>query len=176
VVHRRKWLLVFTLLSVGLIALSAGTALRGQQSGGSLVYADGTSLKVLGPRTVLLTWDAYQADPCKFSVTYNVYRGESEDFQPSPENEIANDLLLTSYTAHEPIPEHDYFYWVTVNLTPTVCAPRSGLIQVFPLDLGEQYKIIAGTLADTCTAQSTTEIWCPTISQRFHAVIIDSAN
>lgn len=51
------------------------------------VYADGVRLTKKAPQTYLVTWTAYKADPddpCAPFITYSVYRGTTEDFDPSP--------------------------------------------------------------------------------------------
>jgi len=166
--------LVLSCASAAALGSSVSASLQntGQESTGDLIYADGLKLVGQGPRTYLLTWDAYQADPCENQTTYNVYRGQSENFEPSAATLVASGLHFRTFVSHEPS-DHDYFYSVTVNLIPTSCTLHSGWIDVFPLDLGSRYNLFAGVLTDTCTAQSTTEIWCPSIRQTFHAVIAD---
>ena len=171
----RAWRPALLLGMVG-IALAAGALARAGGAPGDhssdLIYADGIKLTEQAPRTYLLTWDAYEVDPCESRVTYDIYRGDSKDFEPSPNTLVAQGVSRRSLVSHEP-KDRDYFYLVVVNLSPTSCAVRSGTIEAFPLDLGDQYNMKAATLADTCTAQSTTEIWCPTIKQTFHAVIVE---
>lgn len=165
---------MFSCVVVVIISLpvrcTADTYAAPQGSGSDAIYADGLKLVKQAPRTYLLTWDAYQVDPCENRATYDVYRGTREDFDPSAGTLVARELSGRSFASHEPS-DHDYYYLVIVHLVSTPCLPRSGSIEVFPLDLGTRYEISAGTLADTCTAQSTTEIWCPSIKEMFHAVI-----
>jgi hypothetical protein len=78
---------------------------------------------------------------------------------------------LTRFLSHEPT-TRDYYYQVTVQITPTTCTLRSGLIRVFPVDLGATFNVSAGTVSEVCTAQSTTEIHCPSLPQ-FHAAIAE---
>lgn len=153
---------------------SAGQNEARDSASSNLIYADGVKLTQQGPRTYLLTWDKYRADPCEDRAIYDVYRGTREDFDLSPSTLVGVGLSGASFVSREPT-DRDYYYQVVVRLIPASCSIHSGLIQVFPLDLGDRYNVSAGTLADTCTAQSTTEVWCPSIGQRFHAVISEQS-
>lgn len=171
------WLALLLGMVGAIVAPDAMASTHGarQNAGGELIYADGLKLTKQAPRTYVLTWDAYEIDPCEARVTYDIYRGDSEDFEPSARTLVAQGLNRRSFVSHEP-DNNDHFYLVVVNLVPTSCSVHSGTVEVFPLDLGDRYSVSAGTLVDTCTAQSTTEIWCPSIKQTFHAVIAEQFN
>jgi hypothetical protein len=133
-------------------------------------------IKDLTQTSSRLTWKAVAAVPCDFSITYSVFRGTTDTFEPGPENMIASNLKGTSYITHEK-PNVDTYYHVHAVRHSNYCAPpaiSSGRLLVYPLDLGKAYKVIIADTSEACVASSPSELTCKTL-QNFHAVLAQQA-
>jgi hypothetical protein len=130
-------------------------------------------LKELTPTSVRLTWTSLAPARCGETVTYSVYRGESEDFDPAPDNQIAEGLIAPTFISREPKSRKGWYYRVLATRTQGYCAPPaldSGVIVAAPLDLGREYRVSVGEKSEPCHASSTAELECPSLPS-FHAVI-----
>ena len=130
-------------------------------------------LEEVSTYVVSLSWTSLPPAKCGETVTYAVYRGESEDFKPSPDNQIAADLTSPNYVAHEPKLRKTWYYRVLASRTPGYCVPpelKTGTITADPLDLGRGYIVSVGDKKEVCHAISTTELRCPSLPS-FHGVI-----
>jgi hypothetical protein len=139
-------------------------------------------LQEISPQAVRLTWAAVAPMPptptsCGQTITYSVFRGTDENFTASEETQIASELTVTHYIAHEPKGPTDYYYRVKAVGVPRQCTPpvtppvlKSGSILTYPLDLGGQYTVTVGDKTEVCSATSTAELTCSTLPN-FHAVL-----
>jgi hypothetical protein len=159
-----------------LLVLTAIFLFTARSSGQEMLGdVEGLSLTEVSPSSVRLSWTAIEPLKCEFDVTYSVYRDTKETFTPSRTNRIASGLTRPSYLAHEPpSPEPtasvDFYYHVRAVKVPSYCTLTSGTITVYPIDLGQAYRVTVGEDTHTCNAVSTSEIDCPK-SPGFHAVI-----
>jgi len=137
------------------------------------VEVDGLAFKEISPQIWRLNWTPVPPERCGDTITYSVFRGMTEDFEASKENQIASGITVAHYLAHEPKPPESYYYRVLAVRVPGQCEPaslKSGVIRTYPLDLGGQYLATIGEKTETCKATSTAELACPTLGF-FHAVI-----
>jgi hypothetical protein len=137
---------------------------------------DALQIKDLTQTTSRLTWKAVASVPCDFSITYSVFRGTTDTFEPGPQNMIASNLKGTSYITHEK-PNVETYYHVHAVSHPDYCAPpaiSSGRLLVYPLDLGKAYKVTIAETSEPCVASSPSEVTCKTL-QSFHAVLAQQA-
>ncbi len=159
-------------LLVLLFVLICAPALFGQESRD----VDDLTLESVSSTVTRLSWTPIEPVDCAMGVTYNVYRGNTEDFDPSARNRIASGLTKATYVAKEPVPSQDYYYYVKAVLTPVTCALRSGKVVVYPLDLGETYALNIGKETGSCKATSTKELVCSGAIPNFQAVIASQGN
>jgi hypothetical protein len=130
-------------------------------------------LKEISASTVRLSWAGLPQKKCGEKITYAVYRAESEDFDPSPETQIAAGLIRPSFVARERKTRNGWYYRVVATRTQGYCAPpelNNGLIVTAPLDLGREYTVSVGEKTEACRASSMAELKCPSLPP-FHAVI-----
>jgi hypothetical protein len=160
---------------IGFIALLAASGVAAQTVAD---YVDGVTLKRVSLQVWRLSWPAVEPKACEYSVSYSIFRGTKEDFEPSEDNQIASGVSGTHYISHEPNVQ-EFYYQVKAVKVPIKCDPipadeppvlRSGRIFTFPLDLASQYTVTVGDKTDLCTANSTAELSC-SILPTFHAVI-----
>jgi len=137
---------------------------------------DDLQIMDISPTASRLTWTAAYSAPCHFSITYSVFRGTTDTFEPGPENMIASNLKGASYITHEK-PYVDTYFPVRAVRHPDYCAPpaiSSGRLLVYPLDLGKAYEVTIADTSEACVASSPSEITCKTL-QNFHAVLAQQA-
>jgi hypothetical protein len=156
--------LVFT---VALLALSPAAYCQRET-------VDGLTLKEISATVVRLTWEPVLTAKCGEYITYTVYRGDTEKFDLSLDNQIADGLKATTYVAHEPkaIKPDGWYYQVTATRNEGYCPPielGSGSILTYPLDFGGTYTVKIGEASKSCLAVSPTVIDCSDL--KFHAVI-----
>jgi hypothetical protein len=159
-------------LALATIVLVLASICSGQESGPDV---DNLTLETVSSTLTRLNWVGPPSIDCKILVTYSIFRGTSEDFQPSARTRIATGISKTTYLAKEPLPNGDYYYSVRADATPVSCSLHSGHILTYPLDLGQAFSITVGADTTTCTARSTSELDCPAPLPDFHAVIASQA-
>ncbi len=143
--------------------------------GQAAVDVDDLSLDSLSGTLTRLNWTGPRSIDCETVITYSVFRSTNEDFTPSVRNRIATGLSKTTYLAKEPVPGRDYYYSVKADVAPVSCMLHSGGMLVYPLDLGQSFRVTIGQDEATCSARSTSELGCPSPLPDFHAVIASQA-
>lgn len=157
-----RWMNAFACSLLLIAVVAQGRA----QSEGEV---DNVRLHDLSATSVRLSWLPI-TPACGESVTYSVYRGESEDFDVTDSVLLVSDLTGAAYTDRGLRPHHDYYYRVFADRIQGKCVPHTGVILVAPLDLGERYTVSVGDKTELCSAVSTSELNCPSLPS-FHAVI-----
>jgi len=136
---------------------------------------DGVTAVALSATSTRLKWTAVEPIACE-KATYSVFRGETEDFEPSLQNRIASGLAKTTYITTEPKPERDSYYYVkAVTAEAPECVLHSGTIRAYPLDLGETFIVSLTDASGTCKAISVSEITCEQPLSDFHAFIAEQS-
>jgi hypothetical protein len=121
---------------------------------------DNLTLVPVSPTISRLSWTGPTSVECESFLTYSVFRGTREDFQPSLSNRIASGLTRMTFLAKESVPSKEYYYLVRAISTPTPCALRSGEIVAYPLPRLHGYQITNGNRSEKCATWSTTELMC----------------
>jgi curved DNA-binding protein CbpA len=73
---------------------------------------EGLNVEAISDQVSRLTWAPVHPRFNGDTVSYSVYRGETKNFDASDDTRIASGLTATSYVAHEPKPNGDYYYLV----------------------------------------------------------------
>jgi len=160
-------------LPLAAIVLALVSSCSGQEVGKEV---DTLTLETVSSTLTRLSWIGPRSIDCEALVTYSIFRGTSEDFEPSVQNRIATGISKMTYLAKEPLPDGDYYYLVRANARPVLCSLHSGQVLTYPLDLGQTFAVTVGSDTATCTASSTSELDCPTPLPSFHAVIASQAS
>jgi hypothetical protein len=83
---------------------------------------DGLTVQILSPTSVKLRWKAELSVPCKYQVTYSVFRSKNESFDPSEKNRVAAGIKSNSVVLADRS-EDAYFHVRSVH-TSTPCASK----------------------------------------------------